>query len=135
MKKKGFIIYITCLGIAFLIAIRGLVFSGQKFDVYFAASDLLSEQSKMGKKVEVNDSKIIRDKILPKSTMRYALNPFVWTLKQRSANDDLLQACLDAAERDDVMDAVKYAEDLATFEERFKEWEVNFEQAKLSLTK
>ncbi len=133
MKNKGFIIYLTCIGIFFSIAVRGAVFSTQRSDVYFAANDLVCEQSKMGKEVETNDAKIIRNKILPKSTLQYALNPFVWTLKQRSANDDLLQACLDADERDEAMRAMKYAKDLSTFEERFKEWEVNFEQAKLSL--
>jgi hypothetical protein len=50
-----------------------------------------------------------------------------------SENDELLQACLDAEERDDNRDAVKYKEDLSTFEARFSKWEVNLEKAKESL--
>jgi hypothetical protein len=135
MGNKGFITYVVCLCIFGFVAIRTATFANQRFDIKWAAMDLVSEQRKMGKETEVNDSKIITAKIFPKSSFEYALNPFIWTLRERSANDDLLQACLDAAERDDAMDAVKYAEDLSTFEDRFKEWEINFEQAKLSLAK
>ena len=133
--KKGLIIYFTCLFLFCFIGFRTLMFSNQRFNISFAADDLVREQSKMGKKTGIYDDDIITKKILPKSSFQDAFNPFIWTMKQRSANDDLLQACLDAGERDDVMDAMKYAEELSTFEERFKEWEVNFEQAKLSLGK
>ena len=118
-----------------LFCFRAAIFSGQRFDVYRAAEDLVREQREMGKEIKLNDGDILTEKILPKSSVQYALNPFIWTMKQRSANDDLLQACFDAAERRDAMDAMEYAEDLSTFEDRFKTWEVNFEQAKLSLAK
>lgn len=135
MKNKGLIIYLICMGIFFLIAIRGAVFSTQRFNVKRAADHLVNEQSEMGRKTSYNDDDILTKKILPKSSLQDALNPFVWTMKQRSVNDELLQVCLDAHERYRAKAEMKYAEDLSTFEERFKEWEVNFEQAKLSLIK
>lgn len=133
MIRKGLIVlFIFSL---FLIMFRFITFADQWWNLKFAANDLVSEQAKMGKETEINDADIIIGKILTKSSFQYAINPFVWTMKQRSDNDDLLQACLDAAERDNLMDAMRYTEDLSTFESRFSKWEVNFEMAKLSIEK
>lgn len=122
--------------IILIVLVTGTKFShinSVRCDVFSAAHDLLREQIKAGKEIEINDGEIIISKIFPKSIFQYTINPFVWTRKQMSANDDLLQTCLDAKERDDNNDVVKYKEDLSTFEARFSKWEVNLEKAKESL--
>jgi len=50
-----------------------------------------------------------------------------------SENNYLLQACLDAKEREDIKDALKYTDAVSTFESRFAEWEINLDKAKESL--
>lgn len=104
-----------------------------KMDVFSAAHALIREQSKTENNWKVNDGEIIVSKIFPKNTFRYAINPIVWTKKQMSENDELLQACIDAQERESNKEAVKYKEDISTFEARFSTWEVNEEKAKESL--
>ena len=104
-----------------------------KSQMRFVANYLVWEQDRAGKQTEFDDNKIIAAKIFPKSSFQYSIHPFVWTKKQMSANDDLLQACLDAKERSDIKDAVKYKEDISTFEARFLKWEINLEKAKESL--
>lgn len=104
-----------------------------KSEMEFIANYLVWEQKEAGKKTEYDDNEIIAAKIFPKSTFQYTIRPFVWTRKQMSANDYLLQACLDAKERSDIKDALKYTEAVSTFESRFAEWEINLEKAKESM--
>ena len=71
--------------------------------------------------------------IFPKTDIQYAINPFIWTKKQMSANDELLQACLDAYERDELSHQKEYKSNLNTFKDRFNTWEINLELAKNSI--
>lgn len=137
LKKMSFPQYcLLMVAIIFAILVTGMKFSYTmtvKSGVLAGAFDIIREQIEAGKEIEINDAEIIVSKIFPKNSFRYAINPFIWTRKQMSANDELLQACIDASERDDNKDAVKYKEDLSTFEARFSKWEVNLEKAKESL--
>lgn len=132
--NKVLIIYVTSVALLFIPMYKMIHVQSVRWDVRHAASCLIREQSRLGKEISfISDKDIIIKKILPKSQTYYTLNPFTWTLKQMSVNDDLLQACIDAKERDDAIDAAKYKVGISTFEKRFKTWEINLEKAKQSL--
>ncbi len=131
--KQVYLIFVIIMVSVFTLIIKTSCVSMAKSHMKFVANYLVWEQEAAEKKTTRDDNEIIAAKILPKSTFRYVINPFVWTTKQMSANDDLLQACLDAKEREDIKDALKYKEAAATFEARFSMWELNFEKAKESL--
>lgn len=133
--NKVIIILVMCVAIFYGGMWKAFRIQSHRYEVKHAVGALILEQSKMGKETSWNDKDIIVAKILPKSNAYYTLNLFTWTLKQMSANDDLLQACLDARDRDDAVDAAQLEADQSTFEGRFKTWEINLEKAKLSLSK
>ncbi len=131
--KQVFAIMVLLVALAYTTLWKSSRIFTAKCKMDWIAIYLVWEQKRAGKKTENDDNEIIAAKIFPKSTFQYTINPFVWTRKQMSANDDLLQACLDAKERYNIKDALKYAECVSTFEARFSEWEINLEKAKESL--
>jgi hypothetical protein len=131
--KKVYLIMVLIVALAFTTLLKCSHISLTKIKMEWYAIYLVCEQDQAGNKVESDDNEIIAAKIFPKSTFQYTINPFVWTRKQMSTNDDLLQACLDAKERDDIKDALEYEAAAKTFDARFSEWELNLEKAKESL--
>lgn len=132
--RTGFTIYIICLVLFFTHMFKMIPVHSNRWKVEHAADALILEQNRLEKETSWSDDDIIAAKILPKSNVYYTLHPFIWTLKQMSANDDLLQACLDAREREDARNAEQLEADQSTFEGRFETWEINLEKAKLSLS-
>jgi hypothetical protein len=131
--NKFFILMLTLVITIYTIGFKVTHTMGVKVNTHSDAYDLIREQDDAGKETTYNDAEIIVSKIFPKSTFRYAINPFVWTRKQMSENDALLQACIDANDRDDIKDKAKLTRDMSTFESRFSEWEINLEKAKESI--
>ena len=131
--KQVHLTMVIIIAIAYTMLWKSIHISFTKSRMESIANYLVWEQKEAGKKTEYDDNEIIAAKIFPKSTFQYTINPFVWTRKQMSENNYLLQACLDAKEREDIKDALKYTDAVSTFESRFAEWEINLDKAKESL--